>query len=233
MVVVNLDVTKQTRIFSFTQANNNMKLVALLSGFIFLGIYACQNVEQKNTDTTLNTDTATVVKTEQADSIPQEDTGYALALSENGIQMIKQSNGASNEISYGNPLTQTINTIEKVLKSKANFATNTECGAGVLKMATWDNGLTLLFQEKKNEWLFAGWAAHTAKNADLKLTTMAGIGVGSTRKEMESAYVINVAKTSLGYEFATKSGNLFGILEGAEEDAKITNLWSGVSCNFR
>lgn len=233
MVVVNLDITKQTLSFSFTQANNNMRLITFISGFILMGLYACQNLEQKNTDTTLNTDTATIVKTEQADSIPTEDNGYALALSENGIQIIKQSNGASNEISYGNPLTQTLNTIEKVLKLKANLSTNTECGAGVLKMATWDNGLTLLFQEKKNEWLFAGWAAHTAKNADLKLTTMAGIGVGSTRKEMESAYVINVNKTSLGYEFTTKSGNLFGILDGAGEDAKITNLWSGVSCNFR
>ena len=111
---------------------------------------------------------------------------------------------------------------------------NSECGAGPLKMATWDNGLTLLFQEKsKDTWSFVGWAANPAKNPELKLNTMAGIGIGSTRKEIKSAYVIKENKSTLGYEFATKSDDIFGIFDGAGDNAKITNLWSGVSCNFR
>ncbi len=92
----------------------------------------------------------------------------------------------------------------------------------------------MLFQEKKNtEWLFVGWAANKATKPKLKLTTIAGVGVGSKRKDMEDAYVIDVAKTSLGYEFSTKAADLFGIFDGATKNAEITNLWSGVSCTFR
>jgi hypothetical protein len=61
---------------------------------------------------------------------------------------------------------------------------------------------------------------------------MAGIGIGSRLEEIQSAYEIEVRKTSLGYEFSTAAG-MYGILDGAGKNAKIINLWSGVSCNFR
>lgn len=61
---------------------------------------------------------------------------------------------------------------------------------------------------------------------------MAGIGIGSTREEKESAYVITITKLSLGSEFATTSG-LYGIFDGAGKNAKITDMWSGTTCVFR
>lgn len=203
---------------------------------IFIGICfnACQNTNQKKTQTTIEKDSISSLKTDTLARTPPKEIQLSLALSSHAIQIINQKNGSSKEIGFKMPLKQTLETVEKVLKSKPTINTNSECGAGPLKMATWDNGLTLLFKEKKkDQWLFVGWAANQAKNPELKLNTMAGIGIGSTKKEMESAYIIKVVKTSLGYEFSTKSDDLFGIFDGATENAKITNLWSGVSCNFR
>jgi hypothetical protein len=132
------------------------------------------------------------------------------------------------------PLKQTIETIEKVLRSKPTITINSECGAIPMKMATWDNGLTLLFQKKsKDSWLFVGWAANARKNQKSKLNTMSGIGIGSIRNDIKSVYVIKENKATLGYEFSTKSNDLFGISDGSDGTSLITNLWSVVSCNFR
>jgi hypothetical protein len=211
-----------------------MKVKLYFIFFISIGLYACQNTNQKQTQTTIEKDSATSLKIDSTQSTQQKESQFSLALSQNALQIINQNNGSTQEIGFKMPLKQTIATVEKVLKSKPTLNTNSECGAGPLKMATWDNGLTLLFQEKnKDEWLFVGWSASHPKNPKLKLKTMAGIGIGSTKKEMESAYVIKVVKTTLGNEFSTKSDDLFGIFDGADENAKITNLWSGVSCNFR
>ena len=206
----------------------------LLVALISFSATACHNKKETTKETTIKKDSFKMEKKVVADSIKIKEIQFSLALSSKAIQIINQNNGSTRELDFKTPLKQTIETVENILKSKPTIGINSECGAGPLKMATWDNGLTLLFQEKnKNTWLFVGWAAKKAKNPELKLNTMAGIGIGSTRKEMESAYIIKVLKTSLGYEFSTKSGDLFGIFDDADENAKITNLWSGVSCNFR
>jgi len=199
-------------------------------------ISACQNNTQStlNADSTLNNDSLVIVKTDTIKQIERQEVKSTIALSANAIQIVNQTSGSTKEIAFGMPLEQLVEIVENVLKSKPTINMNSECGAGPLKFATWDNGLTLLFQEKKNdEWLFAGWAANKPKNNQTKLNTMANVGIGTSRKEIKSAYLINVSKTSLGYEFSTKSNDFFGIFDGPNENSKITNLWSGVSCNFR
>lgn len=223
--------TEKPSFKNVNSVSHKVKLALIL--LMGTGFTACQNGNKKQTEVITKTDSVVVVKTDSVKIIEPKDTGLSLALSANAIQVINRSNGSTREITFNTAFEQTITTVEKVLKLKPSININSECGAGPLKMATWDNGLTLLFKEKNNEWLFAGWAANQPKNPELKLSTMAGVGVGTTREEMESAYVIKVSKTSLGYEFATKSDDLFGVFDGANASAKITNLWSGVSCNFR
>ena len=210
-----------------------MKIFGLFFALFSICLTACEPATKNNTETIIAEDTAGVIKNDSVAQVNTEESPLALALSSNAIQIITKTNGSTREINFNTPQERTIDIIKKVLKAKPTISLNSECGAGPLKMATWDNGLTLLFQEIKGEWLFVGWAANQAKDTNTQLGTMAGIGVGSTRKEMETAYVINVQKTSLGYEFTTKSNDLFGIFNAAGEAAKITNLWSGVSCNFR
>lgn len=177
----------------------------------------------------------------QKDMLPKSETNkQSLVLTADALQLVDQITGSINELPFGTPQNQLIEIINNNLQSKAvSIGVNAECGAGPLKMVAWSNGLTLVFQENntksaepKTDWLFEGWYVDGAKEGVNKLTTMAGIGIGSTLEEMESAYEIEVKKTSFGQEFSTASG-LFGILDGRGKDAKITHLWSGVSCNFR
>jgi hypothetical protein len=169
-----------------------------------------------------------------------ENNNQSLVLTFDALQLVDQISGSSDELPFGTPQNQLIEIINNTFQSDAvSIDVNAECGAGPLKMMTWNNGLTLVFQENntksagsKIDWLFQGWSVDGAKDGVQKLTTMAGIGIGSTLDEIQSAYEIEVRKTSLGYEFSTAAG-MYGILDGAGKDAKITHLWSGVSCNFR
>ena len=145
-------------------------------------------------------------------------------------------NGSTREIAFGMPFDQLVEIVNRVLESKpTSVGVNTECGAGPLKMAMWPNGLTLVFGEKKrgnSQWLFAGWFAGNPTGKAERLTTMAGVGVGSTREELENAYVTTVTKTTLGQEFSVKSG-FYGLLSGTGKHAIIEVMWCGASCNFR
>lgn len=158
----------------------------------------------------------------------------SVALTSNALQLVDQQTGSTKEIPLGMPLEQMITLLNKVFSRKvSNVGVNTECGVGPLKMASWSNGLTVAFQQKKGgDWLFAGWSVGAPASNSHKPTTMAGIGIGSTRAELESAYVIKGIKTSLGQEFSTSAG-LYGILDGTGPKARITSMWSGVSCVFR
>jgi hypothetical protein len=187
-----------------------------------------QIVQESNQKTT---DSVTVIQTQKT---------HQLILTSNAVQAINTTTGSTSEIPFGKPFDEMKEIVTRILQSKPiSEGINAECGAGPLKMASWNNGLTLVFQKKgvpsvesESPWEFAGWYVSLNPRNTTKITTMSGIGIGSTRGEMESAYVIIVKKSSLGYEFSTTSG-LYGIFDGMGKEAKITNMWSGVSCNFR
>ena len=160
---------------------------------------------------------------------------YHISLTSNALQLVNSQTGSTTEINFGKPIDEMVQTINKILESKvSSIAINSECGAGPLKMAVWKNGLNLIFKEQKSnkEWQFVGWYLGKPSGNMQTVKTMAGIGIGSTLQEMESAYVIKVNKTSLGNEFSTSSG-LYGIFDGTGKDAKITDMWSGLTCIFR
>ncbi|KUO67226.1 MAG: hypothetical protein APF83_08700 [Lutibacter sp. BRH_c52] len=206
--------------------------------FLSLIFISCQSQEKRNQPQNNNpTQSAEMLK----DTLNKaENNKQSLVLTFDALQLVDQISGSSNELPFGTPQNQLIEIINNTFQSDAvSIDVNPDCGAGPLKMVTWNNGLTLVFQENntksagsKIDWLFQGWSVDDAKDGVQKLTTMAGIGIGSTLDEIQSAYEIEVRKTSLGYEFSTAAG-MYGILEGTGKDAKITHLWSGVSCNFR
>ncbi len=161
--------------------------------------------------------------------------GYLLALTSEGLQLVHEATGKTTDLPYGMPEEELMPILNTVLKMETEgIGLNNECGVGPLRIATWKIGLGALFQESeaRDEWQFAGWSMDNRSADGGTLTTLAGIGVGSTRLQMEEVYAIEVSNTSLGYEFTTAS-ELFGIFDGSGKSAKITNMWSGVSCNFR
>ena len=102
---------------------------------------------------------------------------------------------------------------------------NSECGAGPLQFASWDDGLTAWFQDG----VFVGWALN---GAGARATTMSGLGMGTTRAELEGGpTVVEVKETTLGQEF--NAGGVFGVLDGPGAGARVETLWGGTTCNFR
>jgi hypothetical protein len=210
-----------------------MKVKLILLFLLGIAFNACVDTNPKQSTSAAEKDTLKGLEIDSTKTVQSRKIQHALALSENAIKIFNPNNGSTREITFGMPFEQVVTAVKKVLSSSPNVSINSECGAGSLKFATFDNGLSLLFQENDGEWLFVGWAATQIRKPMSKLSIMAGIGIGSTRKEVESDYLITVSETSLGDEFSTKGNNLFGIFDGPSQDAKITNLWSGISCNFR
>ena len=110
-------------------------------------------------------------------------------------------------------------------RSPADSGTLSECGAGPLDYAAWADGLTLYFQDGR----FAGWALDG--RAEGAHATATGIGPGSTRPALDAAYNPKVEQSTLGTEF--RAGDLSGLLDGQGPNARVTDLWAGVSCAFR
>jgi hypothetical protein len=134
----------------------------------------------------------------------------AVALDPEGLRLVDRQSGSAEQVVASVSAAQGYAPSER--------GTNSECGAGALDYATWSDGLTLWFQTGT----FAGWAVNEAGP-----TLMSGISVGSSRADLEGAHVIQVEESTLGTEFA--SAGFYGILEAG----RVSNLWAGVSCNFR
>ena len=147
----------------------------------------------------------------------------ALALDGEGLRLFNRESGAARPIAFATPRTQTLALL--AFRGPPDAGTQGECGAGALEYAAWPDGLKLYFQREK----FVGWAVDgRGKGA---LATAAGIGPGSSRTALGEAYAATFSTTTLGTEFA--AGGLFGLLDGPGPNATISDLWAGVSCNFR
>ncbi len=74
-----------------------------------------------------------------------------------------------------------------------------------IKNGSLEKRLELNFKRKKSkgEWQLVGWYPGLPSGNLKTIETIPDIGIGATWLEMESAYVIKVSKTRLGYEFST------------------------------
>ncbi len=97
---------------------------------------------------------------------------------------------------------------------------SSECGAGIVDYTDFRNGLQMTFQVDK----FVGWTINT----DSPLRTAKGIGVGSTRQQLDAAYKVDVEDSSLGLLFST--GDLVGLLDQDGIEGLVTDIWAGTVC---
>ncbi len=146
----------------------------------------------------------------------------AVAVDGEGLRLIDRSNGRTRPIPFGTDRATMLAAL--AFLGTPDTGTNAECGAGPLDWATFRDGLTLQFQATR----FVGWSARRGGGA---VTTMAGIGPGSTRAALESAYAITLPESTLGVEFA--AGELGGVLDGPGRAARIAEMWAGTTCLFR
>jgi len=155
---------------------------------------------------------------------PEPSAAPVLALDAEGFRFIDASSGSARPLPFGTEGAQALAAVTGLRGAPKERGTNAECGAGPLDYASWADGLTVQASEGR----FVGWSVSDSAGA---YTTMAGIGVGSTRAELDEAYDAQVSETTLGTEF--DAGELFGLLSGTGPEAKVTFMWGGTSCNFR
>lgn len=147
-----------------------------------------------------------------------------LAVEAEGLRWFLQPSGSARPIAFGSPENEVIASLER-LRGSSDQGTNENCGAGPVQVARWPDGLSVIFQDGR----FVGWGL--GRSASGAIATAAGIGPGSTRAELDAAYNATVSRSSLGSEFS--AGGLYGVLDGASADARITDMWAGVSCVAR
>ena len=103
-------------------------------------------------------------------------------------------------------------------------STNAECGAGPVLFASWPDGVNLLFQDGK----FGGWSLDERANT---IRTTGGVGIGTTLAQLRKKGRVALSRSTLGNEFVL--GGISGLLDGRTPRAKVSALWTGLSCNFR
>lgn len=153
-----------------------------------------------------------------------ETAAPALNLAPDGLSVVLPT-GAARHVTFGMPRADATRMVAAALGNPIEEGDDQECGAGALSFANFREGLGLYFQDGK----FAGWDLDGREGG--RFATAAGIGIGATRKQLESAHAITVEDSTLGIEFA--SGGMSGLLSTREPSGEITNLWAGVTCIAR
>jgi len=146
-----------------------------------------------------------------------------LALEGEGLRAFT-AQGSARPLPFGMSQDMVLTAVSTLLGAETpQVTTNSECGAGPTQFAEYPNGLQLAFQDDK----FAGWFLDEAG-----LTTADGVGVGSSRTDLQSARVVEmIPDSTLGAEFS--SGDLGGMLSSDAPDATIEALYAGLTCFFR
>ena len=138
-----------------------------------------------------------------------------------GLRLVNSETGATRALPFGAPQAQVLEVLQR-LRGPAGQGDNPECR---LQYANWADGLSLTFRDGR----FLGWSLD--RRATGALTTMSGIGPGSTRRELTSAHDAVFSQTTLGLEFT--AGDMAGLLDGPGPDARVTDLWAGETCIAR
>lgn len=149
-----------------------------------------------------------------------------VALAGDGVMLVEAASGSTRPIPFGTPDSMAVQAVAAVFGEPEERTVNEDCGMGPLEFVIFDGEGLLLTIYRGN---LVGWAVRPPEGAALR--TMSGIGVGSTREELEDVYDANIAPSTLGIEFM--AGGLQGVLENDERNGKIVAFWAGASCVAR
>ncbi len=158
-----------------------------------------------------------------AGSVAVPENPYAvLAIEGEGLRVFSFGSGSSRALPFGTSYDIIRSAVSTTIGSEPIEEGNSvDCGT---RYARWPGDFTTSFIENH----FVGWFLGPD---DATLSTASGVGVGSTRSEVESVYNIEVFESTLGLEFVT--GGLAGLLDGQGDEATVTHLWAGQACIAR
>jgi hypothetical protein len=201
-----------------------MRIAMLL---LCLGTAACARGEEARNDAAANTAVAapaaagSAANSTQAAAPTPPAQQPVVRVTATGLEVAGQRGAQT--IAFGTPADETLRILTEAIGAPTGRGTNSECGAGALDFADFRGGLDLLMQDGR----FAGWGVTDGT----QFRTTAGIGIGSTRRELDAAYRTEVSESTLGHEFT--AGEIGGLLNSAAPTGRVDALWAGVTCHFR
>lgn len=162
--------------------------------------------------------------------VATETTTTTTAVSEEAVLHVEPDGLLVGEESFpfGSKGPVVIDAVRDVL-GKGEEGEEPDCPPGPATFAHFDapeSGLLLTLQEDA----LVGWTIDEGS----ELTTAAGIGIGSTRAEIEAAYgpVEVLTDSTLGIEVYIEDG-ISALLDASTPDGVVTALWAGASCIYR
>jgi len=172
------------------------------------------------TETPEGTTGETAAAAPAATAAPAKTTA-ALTLAPDGLSIVETPPGKARLVPFGIPRASAELMVGSVQGEQLGKGSSAECGAGKIDYTSYRDDLQLTFQENK----FVGW---TINGGESPLRTAKGIGVGSTRQQLDAAYKVDVEDSSLGLLFST--GDLVGLLDIDGIDGLVTSIWAGTVC---
>lgn len=156
----------------------------------------------------------------------QENPIVMVALADGGLQTVNPQTGSTLDILFEVDQDIAISTVSTAFGEPTETVDTSECPAGPLKITTWPNGFSINTLDET----FVGW--HVRPNSGSEnLTTISGVGIGTSVKNLQETYEVEIFDSSLGTEFNV--GKMSGLLSSDKADGEITNLWAGTNCIFR
>jgi len=148
-----------------------------------------------------------------------------------GIRFVNAETGSTRLLAFGADRARTEDALATQLGEPDERSSNQECGAGPMDFTDYGD-LGVNFQDDR----FVGWFLRDGDRRSA-MTTMSGIGIGTTRSEMAESVVFDIYEEStIGSEFNTggdEPGGFSGLFESEAPEAPITDLWAGTNCIFR
>lgn len=147
------------------------------------------------------------------------------------LGFVASDSGSISRLPFGSPAGQVLDVLDRLLGEGERSPASPECPNQADRSVAWsDAGLQV---ELRGGELIA-WSLRPGS----ELTTLTGIGLGSTRAELEEEFVVELVDSTLGIEFATGTDPdapdaIRGLLSGRGNRATVTDLWAGEICAFR
>lgn len=205
-----------------------INFIPLLTSILAIGLAAC------DTETTIEVPPEQVSASDESASGEPDSAVVArnmIALDGEGLRLVDPETGSTRLLAFGTDRTETERVIAAQFGTMGERSSSGECGAGPMDFSNFGN-FSANFQDDR----FVGWFLRGG-DENKALTTMSGIGIGTTRSEMAESVTFEIREDStIGTEFYTggdSPGGFSGLLDSDAPDAKVTDLWAGTNCIFR
>ncbi len=161
------------------------------------------------------------------DPAPEARSAPQIALDSEGLRVV-DPRGSTRLVAFGAPRERIERAVGASIEGEPVRRALGECGAGPMQFTDY-GPLKLHFQDDK----FVGWFL----GGDAGLTTMDGLGPGSSRSEVEEARVVTpIPGSTLGEEFtfgSREEAGIGGFFDGESKGARVESLFAGTTCFFR